>query len=175
MIHSVHFTCVLDTNVIYPIEIRDVLFWFAFHELYTPKWSRHIFDEWREVMIRKAITPEEADKRIARANQAFPDALVTNYDALIDTLTLPDEKDRHILAAAIKVNANLIITNNLKDFPPDYLAAFGLAAKSADDFLTDTIDLNPPIAVQAFDDLVFNRKTPTSIILKSWRRYVEMG
>jgi len=38
MIHSIRFTCVLDTNVILPIEIRDLLFWFAHDELYTPKW-----------------------------------------------------------------------------------------------------------------------------------------
>lgn len=48
MIHSVKFTCLLDTNVLYPIDIRDLLFWFAFHELYTPKWTKHIFDEWKE-------------------------------------------------------------------------------------------------------------------------------
>ena len=34
MIHSVKFKAVLDTNVIYPIIIRDLLFWFAFYELY---------------------------------------------------------------------------------------------------------------------------------------------
>lgn len=53
MVHSVRFTCVLDTNVIYPIEIRDILLWFAHYDLYTPKWSQHIFDEWENVMRRK--------------------------------------------------------------------------------------------------------------------------
>ena len=55
MIHSIKFTCVLDTNVIYPIEVRDLLFWFAYYELYTPKWSVHIFDEWKAVMKRKGL------------------------------------------------------------------------------------------------------------------------
>lgn len=85
MIHSVRFTCVLDTNVIYPIEIRDILFWFAYYDLYTPKWSSHIFDEWEKVMIEKGIHPEEISKRLARAHRAFPDALV-NYELLIDGL-----------------------------------------------------------------------------------------
>lgn len=58
MIHSVKFTCVLDTNVIFPVEIRDLLFWFAHFELYTPKWSKHIFDEWIDVMRRKGIACE---------------------------------------------------------------------------------------------------------------------
>lgn len=59
MIHSSQFTCVLDTNVIFPIEIRDLLFWFAFYELFTPKWSDHIFDEWEDVMRRKGVVEVE--------------------------------------------------------------------------------------------------------------------
>lgn len=160
MIHSVQFTCVLDTNVIYPIEIRDLLFWFAHYDLYTVKWSKHIFDEWEEVMQRKGIPKEEIQKRLNKANAAFCDALVENYDPLIDMLELPDDKDRHVLAAAIKTNANIIVTNNLKHFPKDYLASFGLAAKSADEFLADLIDLNQEIAIQAFRELVLNRRNP---------------
>ena len=160
MIHSVRFTCVLDTNVIYPIEIRDLLFWFAHYELFTPKWSNHIFDEWEDVMERKGVTKEEIKKRTNIANLVFPDALVVNYKSLISGLTLPDEKDRHVLAAAIKTNANVIVTNNLKDFPEEYLAAFGLVAKSADDFIADIIDLNHDKALEAFRKLVLNRRNP---------------
>ena len=86
--------------------------------------------------------------------------MVKNYGALIGGLTLPDPKDCHVLAAAIKANANLIVTNNLKDFPRDYLSQFGLRAKSADDFLADTIDLNPQTALEAFRRLVLNRRNP---------------
>ncbi len=161
MIHSVRFTCVLDTNIIYPIEIRDLLFWFAFFELFTPKWSSHIFDEWEKVMKGKGVDQEEIKKRTNRANLAFPDALVTNYEPLIETLELPDAKDRHVMAAAIKTNANVIVTNNLKDFPKEYLSRFGLSAKSADDFITDIIDLNHEKAVQAFRKLVLNRRNPS--------------
>jgi predicted nucleic acid-binding protein len=160
MIHSIRFTCVLDTNVIFPLDVRDLLFWFAFYDLYTPKWSKHIFDEWYDVMIRKGVPKEEALKRIKKANTAFPDALVENYESLIGGLVLPDENDKHVLAAAIKTNANIIVTNNLKDFPSDYLSTFGLTAKSADDFITDTIDLNQERAVEAFRQLVVNRTNP---------------
>lgn len=160
MIHSVRFTAVLDTNVVYPVIIRDILFWFAYYDLYTPKWSEHIFNEWRRVMKEKGVSDEEADKRIAKANSAFPDALVTNYKGLIDHLALPDKDDCHVLAAAIKTNANLIVTNNIKDFPAEYLQSFGLSAKTADDFLTDIIDLNPEQAVAAFKEMVLNKKNP---------------
>lgn len=160
MIHSVRFTCVLDTNVIYPIDVRDLLFWFASYDLFTPKWSKHIFSEWENVMKRKGVPEDEIQKRLSKAQLAFPDALVDNYKQLINLLDLPDDKDRHVLAAAIKANANIIVTNNMKDFPKEYLATFGLTAKMADDFITDTIDLNTNIAVEAFRALVLNRTNP---------------
>ncbi len=160
MIHSVRFKCILDTNVIYPLWTRDLLLWFAFYDLYTPKWSQNIFIEWIEVMKRKGVDEKEALKRANVMNEAFPDALVENYEPLIDNLKLPDTDDRHVLAAAIKTNANLIITNNLKDFPEDYLASFGLKAKAPDDFLTDIIDLNQELSVLAFRKLVLNKKNP---------------
>lgn len=160
MIYSVRFTCVLDTNVIFPFNIRDLIFWFAYSDLFTIKWSKHIFEEWIDVMRRKGETEEEIKKRINSANEAFPDAKVENYESLIDSLQMRDPKDRHVLAAAIKTNANIIVTNNLKDFPEELLSIYGLSARSADDFLTDTIDLNPEIALEAFKKLVQNRRKP---------------
>lgn len=64
------------------------------------------------------------------------------------------------MAAAIKANANLIVTNNLKHFPIEYLSSFGLSVKTADDFFTDIIDLNHEISIKAFRDLVLNKKNP---------------
>lgn len=124
MIHSIRFTCVLDTNIIFPIEIRDVLFWFAHYDLFTPKWSKHIFEEWESVMKRKGVSPSEIKKRTNFATKAFPDALVINYEPLIEGLTLKDKKDRHVIAAAIKTNANVIVTNNLKKIPFRLLGHF---------------------------------------------------
>ena len=108
----------------------------------------------------KGVSEQEALKRIELANFAFPDAFVTNYSGLIDGLTLPDPEDRHVLAAAVKTNANIIVTNNIKDFPDEYLASFGLSAKKADDFLTDIIDLNIEKALKAFKEMVLNRRNP---------------
>lgn len=173
MIHSVRFKAVLDTNVIYPVVIRDLLFWFAHFDLYTPKWSANIFGEWKAVMLRHGVEEKEAQKRVQKANLAFPDAIVENYLVLVGQLELPDEDDRHVLAAAIKTNANVIVTNNLKDFPEEYLDIFGIKAKSADDFLTDIIDLNQEQAIKAFREMVLNRKNPAMDeyeVLESLRR-----
>lgn len=160
MIHSVRFIAVLDTNVIYPVVIRDLLFWFAHYDLYTPKWSNHIFQEWKSVMERKGVSESQAANRVNVANVAFPDALVNNYEGLLGNLNLPDPDDCHVLAAAIKINANIIVTNNIKDFPEDYLRTFDLKVKTADNFLTDIIDLNPEKALNAFKEMVLYKKKP---------------
>ena len=175
MRHIERFTCVLDTNVIYPIEIRDLLFWFASYDLFTLKWSKHIFEEWEDVMRRKGVSEEEIKKRISKAHKAFPQALVKNYEALVNILELPDEKDRHVLAAAIKANANIIVTNNMKDFPKYYLAKFDLIAKSPDDFISETIDLNNELALEAFKALVINKTRPNLDELETLNRIRKLG
>ena len=109
---------------------------------------------------KKRVPEDEATKRTKIVNDAFPDALVENYKPLIETLKLPDINDNHVLAAAIKNYANLIITNNLKHFQIDYLSTFGLSAKAADDFFTDIINLNQETSINAFRDLVLNKKNP---------------
>ena len=64
-------------------------------------------------------------------NLVVPDCLVENYEGYIESLKLPDSNDRHVLAAAIKWQADAIVTNNLKDFPEKELV------KSARDWLDD--------------------------------------
>ena len=49
------------------------------------------------------------------------DCLVTGFEELIEGLELPDRKDRHVLAAAVRSGADVIVTQNLKDFPHDRL------------------------------------------------------
>jgi len=66
----------------------------------------------------------------------------------------------HVLAAAIKINADLIVSNNIKDFPENILNRFGIKIKTADAFLTDLIDLDGETATEAFKEMVLNKKNP---------------
>lgn len=68
-------------------------------------------------------------------NWAVADCLVEDYEDLVESLTLPDANDRHVLAAGIRATCNAIITFNLPDFPQDYLARFEIEALHPDDFL----------------------------------------
>ncbi len=79
---------------------------------------------------------------------AFPDALVTNWEPLVSTIHLPDPDDRHVVAAARTGRADVIVTDNLADFPPSALPA-SLTRQSLGDFLLDELDLHPGQVVTA--------------------------
>lgn len=118
----------------------------AMTEQFRARWTNEIHDEWVRNLLknRDDITEEHLQGTVEMMNQAIPDCLVEKYDGYIDSLELPDPNDRHVLAAAIKCNADVIVTNNLKDFPKDALNKYDIDAQSPDTFLSHLFDLNPP-------------------------------
>lgn len=84
--------------------------------------------------------------------QAVPDCLVTGYEGLINSIELPDPDDRHVVAAAIRCGAQVVVTFNLDDFPPDRLSCYNLEPQHPDDFVLSTIDLSPGTVVQAIEE-----------------------
>jgi hypothetical protein len=79
---------------------------------------------------RADLDPTKLERTRTLMNRATRDCLVTGYESLIGSLTLPDPDDRHVLAAAIKARAQVIVTRNLADFPADVLNAWDMEAKS---------------------------------------------
>ncbi len=105
------FTAMLDANVLYPFLVRDVLLSLAEAGLYRPVWTAEINAEWSENLIAGKPEREAAIKATIEAmNEAFPEAVTTGYEDLIPSLTLPDNDDRHVLAAAIRSGASVIVT-----------------------------------------------------------------
>lgn len=129
---------------------RDILLSLATAGLYHARWTTKIHQEWSSHLGNNR--PELAQKiplLIQQINASVPDCLVENYEYLIDTLTLPDANDRHILAAAIVGHADAIVTENLKHFPADVLAVHGLEAQHPDDFIMNQLELRPFEALAA--------------------------
>lgn len=91
---------------------------------------------------------------------AFPDAEVVHFESLIEALKLPDPDDRHLLAAAIRCQADVIVTANLKDFPAAALVPYDVEAQHPDAFIANLIDLNPEKALTAFRTQVSFLKNP---------------
>lgn len=138
-------TAVYDANVLYPAPLRDLLIRLAQAGLVRARWTETIHDEWIRNVL--ANNPHVMSERLGRTrslmNEAVRDCLVTGYEDLIDSLTLPDADDRHVLAAAIRGGAEIIVTFNLADFPRDTLTGFDIVAQHPDDFLVCLLDLAP--------------------------------
>lgn len=142
---------ILDACVLYPARLRDLLMHLGIAGLYQPKWSRCIQDEWRRNLIanRPEILPEILQNTVKMMNSALPDANVTGYKGLINDLDLPDPNDRHVLAAAIRAKAEIIVTLNHKDFPPEVLRPFEIETLHPDAFISDLFDLNHALTLEA--------------------------
>ncbi len=114
---------VYDACVLYPAPLRDLLMWLALSNLFQAKWTEKIHQEWMQNVLknRPDLTFSQLNRTRELMNENIDDALVTGYEYLIPTLTLPDPDDLHVLATAIHSQADLIITFNLKDFPVSIL------------------------------------------------------
>ena len=138
------FTVVYDACVLYPAPLRDLLMRLALTDLYRARWSEQIHDEWINAVLRNRhdLSREQLERTRSLMNAYVRDALVDGHQSLIPALELPDPDDRHVLAAAIKCGADLILTFNLADFPEQALSIHGLGACHPDQFLLDQLTLD---------------------------------
>ncbi len=156
------YTAVLDANVLYPDLLRDLLMSLAMADLYSAKWSEHIHQEWmRNLKANRPGIEDKVDALRALMDQSLPDALVQNYESLIDAFELPDPDDRHVLAAAIVGHADAIVTANLKDFPKETLAAHQIEVVHPDDFIMNQLELAPREALPTMKLVRARMKKPT--------------
>lgn len=132
---------VLDACVLYPATLRDVLLSIGSDDIYKPYWSPLIHDEWQRNLLKNKSDLTQADlKRTAEImDRVFigSNINVNEFHHFIDQVNLPDANDRHILALAIHVKADLIITTNLKDFPEAQLGVHKVSAICPDEFLSN--------------------------------------
>jgi predicted nucleic acid-binding protein len=138
-------TVILDACVLVPIALADTLLRVAERGLYRPLWSELILDEARAAVekIHPDMDRTQLSRRFAEMRDVFDDALVTDWEKLESSVTLPDPDDRHVVAAAIRSGAQVIVTFNLSDFPEKMLRPFDLEPVHPDDFLLDQLDLSP--------------------------------
>lgn len=159
---EVAFVVLYDANVLYLSTLRDLLIRIAQAGLVQAKWTDQILDEvFRNIgENRPDLDPHKLARTRDLMNKAVRDCLVTGYQPLIDALELPDLDDRHVLAAAIKVRAQVIVTNNLKDFPAAALEPWDMEAKSPDDFILDQIARSSAAVYGAVQQIADSRKSP---------------
>jgi hypothetical protein len=135
-------TAIIDACVLYSAPVRDLIVRVAQAGLLHARWSEQIHEErMRNLLENNPRTiPERIERTRSLMDAAVRDCLVTGYHGLVETLTLPDPSDRHVLAAAIHSGARLIVTFNLVDFPIELLAPFGVAAIHPDQVFFELLD-----------------------------------
>jgi predicted nucleic acid-binding protein len=141
----------LDASVLYPAPLRDLLVRLSLVGLFDARWTETIHDEW----IRN-VSADRPDLSLASLQRAralmdtnIRDCLVTGYEEYIPTLILPDPDDRHVLAAAIRGRAEVIVTANLRHFPLPVLAQYGIRPQHPDAFIGDLLDRDISQVVEA--------------------------
>lgn len=158
---SVAFPILVDACVLIPIAKADLLLRMAMARQYRLLWSEEILAEVeRNLTSQLGIPPEAARRRVTAMRRSFPDALVENYEGLIPAMT-NEEKDRHVLAAAVYSNAKLIVTDNVRDFPPLSVHPYDIDVRTTDDFLLDQLDLHPAGTLQIVEEIIEDMKKPT--------------
>lgn len=164
------YTIVVDANVLYDAAARDLLIRLAMRGLVRVRWTEHILDECFHALRSKRSDLQE--ERLARMRklmcEAVPDCVITGHEPLVDAIDLPDLGDRHVVAAAVKSDAQAIVTFNIKDFPSESIARYHLEVIHPDDFFVNQIDLDPIAAVHVIQELARDLqappKTPAEIV-----------
>jgi predicted nucleic acid-binding protein len=158
----VAFTALYDACVLYPAPIRDVLMHLALADLYRARWTNAIHDEWIRSVLkdRPDLTRAQLERTRDLMNAHARDALIRDFEDLIPSLSLPDPDDRHVLAAAIRGRADVIVTYNMKDFPAEATAPHGIEIQHPDKFLSHVFDLSPGAVLGALQRLRQTLKNP---------------
>jgi predicted nucleic acid-binding protein len=137
------FPVLLDTCALYPQYLCDFLLRLAEHGVFRPLWSADIMAELERNLVEKAGIHEfQVRHRLSQMNVAFVDATISEHRSLIPAMTC-DEKDRHVLAAAVHANAAVLVTFNTRDFPPASVEPYEIEVTHPDEFLLNQLDLFP--------------------------------
>lgn len=146
------FAALYDANVLIPHEIRDVLMISAATRLHAVYWSDDIFEEWLRNSVEKGLATKESVLRFQGImNEMFSDALIPRerYSQLIDTMT-NDPQDRHVLAAAVIAEADVLVTLDLGDFPKESVERYNIEVQTPDQFVRHQAALAPRLFMEVF-------------------------
>lgn len=143
----------IDACVLANYTVSDLLLRLAERpRIYTPVFSKMILKEVHRTHVEKIGWGEDmADSWREAVSDAFPEAIVTGFESVIPCMT-NDEKDRHVVAAAIAGRAELIVTFNLKDFKDEHLAQWGIESKHPQDYLISLFEMKPELVISRLYD-----------------------
>lgn len=157
---------VLDACVLVPMPLADSLLRLAALGMFVPKWSSEIIAEVNRTLIDKfGLTHAQVVRREAALARHFPAARVEVPPTLVPTMS-NDHGDRHVLAAAIASGAPLIVTSNVRHFPPSALGPYGVVALRPGVFLSELYDMNPQTVLASLISQAIAVRVPLRHLLR---------
>ena len=107
------------------------------------------------------LEPEQWERLQAAMLAFFPEAMLDQTAADEIEHEMPnDEKDRHVLAAVVAGDADLVITGNLRHFAQADVEKVGKRAASPDQVLCELLETTPAVIESAMRQLVAVMRTP---------------
>lgn len=159
------FVVIYDACALFPNTQRDLLIRVAQEGLVQAKWTHRILDEMeRALRAKRSVDDSKLERLRQLINNSVRDSIVEGYQPLEAALDLPDPGDLHVLAAAVKAGAQVIVTDNLKDFPEDRLAPWSIQAKTPDEFLLDQLSLDRDVVYGSVVRIADSRNNPPQSI-----------
>jgi len=154
---------VLDANVLFSGVTRHILLALAAEPtlVYIATWSRRILQELeRNIRRHWNLGPRELARLLDDIRGSCPDAVVDPPVELVRLMPNHD-KDRHVLATAVATRAEVVVTNNVRDFRG--ADAWRVRVQTPDDFLCDLYRDEPDKVKAAMVALVGRLSNPTSL------------
>ena len=143
---------VLDACVIAGSVRRHVLTSLAEAGGLSPLVSVRILHEARRAIPKTLKNADMgASEKLRRADHAIDNFLQKFPTAQREQLSdhepvgLPDPDDEHVVALALSAGAQIIVTENLKDFPAKRLKPMGLLASNTDRFVSEILAARPEL------------------------------
>ena len=167
MLATANYPVILDACVLVPPALCDLFLRLAeTPRLYAPKWTAEILDE---VTRNQPLKTKMSSARIATwraaVESAFPEAMVTLYEPYLEHCG-NQEKDRHVLAAAVREKAHTIVTFNLGDFKKEHLEPWQVVATHPSDFLTTLHEHRPSVVTRKLVEMASDRDLDLDGILR---------
>lgn len=161
------YTAFVDACSLVSVWRRNLLLSLAEAEFFRLRWSQTILDETERALAKLHLQRGNTDgdtrarQAVAAMMKAFPEAMVDEFTSLLaNSVGLLDPNDEHVIAAAVKTQAQAIVTENISDFPAELLGKLNLEARTADEFIADTIELEEGLAIPAIRNMRLRLKRP---------------
>ncbi|MEU4389789.1 PIN domain-containing protein [Kribbella sp. NPDC023855] len=152
----------LDANVLRGQLTNDIMMTLAHERLYVPQWSAEVLAEAGRNRPQR-VGEEAINSRFAQMNRVFPAAMTIGYEPLMPQMQA-DDKDRHVLAAAVHGGSDVLVTENTKDFHPPASGPHAMKVERTSQFLNRLLEDHPREVVGALQKMVDrNRRTPQTM------------